>query len=60
VHAGTASGLNDVLLAAAAFAAVGAVVGFAYGPDPARRTSAIPASDEFSAGAAASVIPKPD
>jgi EmrB/QacA subfamily drug resistance transporter len=32
-HAGTASGLNDVLLAAAAFAAVGAVAGFAFGPD---------------------------
>ena len=28
--AGTASGLNDVLLAAAAFAALGAIVGFAY------------------------------
>jgi predicted MFS family arabinose efflux permease len=34
-RAGTASGLNDVLLAAAAFAALGAVVGFAFGPDPA-------------------------
>src|SRR6266481_6610974 len=32
-HAGTASGLNDVLLAAAVFAALGAVAGFAYGPD---------------------------
>jgi hypothetical protein len=32
-RAGTASGLNHVLLAAAAFAALGAVVGFAYGPD---------------------------
>ena len=30
-HAGTVSGLNDVLLAAAAFAALGAVVGFASG-----------------------------
>jgi hypothetical protein len=36
--AGTASGLNDVLLAAAAFAALGAIVGFAFGPDPARQT----------------------
>jgi predicted MFS family arabinose efflux permease len=33
-HAGTASGLNDVLLAAAAFAALGAIAGFAFGPDP--------------------------
>src|SRR6185312_15494964 len=32
-RAGTASGLNDVLLAAAAFAALGAIAGFAYGPD---------------------------
>src|SRR5216683_2944957 len=36
-HAGTASGLNDVLLAAAAFAALGAIVGFGFGPDPARQ-----------------------
>jgi hypothetical protein len=36
-HAGTASGLNDVLLAAAAFAALGAIAGFAFGPDPARQ-----------------------
>jgi hypothetical protein len=33
-RAGTASGLNDVLLAAAAFAALGALVGFAFGPTP--------------------------
>jgi EmrB/QacA subfamily drug resistance transporter len=38
-RAGTASGLNDVLLAAAAFAALGAVVAFAYGPDPLRRAA---------------------
>ena len=38
---GTASGLNDVLLAAAAFAAIAAVVGFAYGPDPARQAPPI-------------------
>ena len=30
-HAGTASGLNDVLLAAAAYATLAAIVGFAYG-----------------------------
>jgi len=36
-RAGTASGLNDVLLAAAAFAAVGAIAGFAFGRDPARQ-----------------------
>jgi hypothetical protein len=34
-QAGTASGLNDVLFAAAGFAALGAVAGFAFGPDPA-------------------------
>jgi hypothetical protein len=38
--AGTASGLHDVLLAAAAFAALGAIAGFAYGPDPARQPPA--------------------
>src|SRR5262250_2905461 len=31
---GTTSGLNDVLIAAAALAAVGAIAGFAFGPDP--------------------------
>ncbi len=36
-RAGTAGGLNDVLLAAAAFAVVGALAGFAFGPDPARQ-----------------------
>ena len=36
-QAGTASGLNDVLLAAATVAALGAVAGFAYGPDPSRQ-----------------------
>jgi EmrB/QacA subfamily drug resistance transporter len=35
-QAGTASGLNEVLLAAAAFAALGAIVGYAFGPDPTR------------------------
>ena len=50
-RAGTASGLNDVLLAAAAFAALGAVVGFAYGPDPApaRQPPPSPAPGELSA-----------
>lgn len=33
-RAGTAGGLNNVLLAAAAFAALGAIAGFAVGPDP--------------------------
>jgi hypothetical protein len=41
-RAGTASGLNDVLLAAAAFAALGAIAGFAYGPDPARQPPPAP------------------
>ena len=44
-RAGTASGLNDVLLAAAAFAALGAVAGFAYGPDPARQPPPSPAAE---------------
>src|SRR6516162_4852798 len=41
--AGTASGLNDVLIAAAAFAALGAVAGFAFGRDPARPPPPSPA-----------------
>src|SRR6202048_4124450 len=36
-RAGHASGVNDGLLAAAAFAALGAIAGFAFGPDPARQ-----------------------
>jgi hypothetical protein len=48
-RAGTASGLNDVLLAAAAFAALGAIAGFAYGPDPARQPPPSPARGELSA-----------
>jgi len=51
-QAGTASGLNDILLAAAAFAALAAVAGFAYGPDPARQPPPSPAPgdhDELSA-----------
>ena len=47
-RAGTASGLNDVLLAAAAFAALGAIAGFAFGPDPARQPPARPAPGELS------------
>jgi hypothetical protein len=37
-RAGTTSGLNDVLMAAAAFAALGAIAGFAFGPDPAKQS----------------------
>jgi hypothetical protein len=48
-RAGTASGLNDVLLAAAAFAALGAIAGFAFGPDPARHPPPSPAPGEPSA-----------
>ena len=51
-HAGTASGLTDVLLAAAAFAAVGAMAGFAFGPDPARQPPPSPAPGEPSAQSA--------
>ena len=51
-QAGTASGLNDVLLAAAAFAALGAIVGFAYGRDPARQPTPSPAPGDHSAQAA--------
>jgi predicted MFS family arabinose efflux permease len=51
-HAGTASGLNDVLLAAAAFAAFGAIVGFAYGPDPVRQPQPIPAPVDLSSRSA--------
>jgi EmrB/QacA subfamily drug resistance transporter len=42
-HAGTASGLNDVLLAAAVFAALGAIAGLAFGPDLARQSPSGPA-----------------
>jgi EmrB/QacA subfamily drug resistance transporter len=48
-HAGTASGLNDVLLAAAAFATLGAIVGFAMGAGPARQTTRSAGPDELSA-----------
>src|SRR5215813_7352041 len=51
-RAGTASGLNDVLLAAAAFAALGAIAGFAYGRDPARQPTPSPAPGDHSAQAA--------
>jgi hypothetical protein len=47
-RAGTASGLNDVLLAAAAFAALGAIAGLAFGPDPSRQLPAIPAPGQLS------------
>jgi hypothetical protein len=48
-RAGTASGLNDVLLAAAAFAALGAIAGFAYGPEPTKQPMRGPAPGEPSA-----------
>ena len=48
-RAGTASGLNSVLLAAAAFAALGAIVGFAFGPDPAGHPPPIPIPGELPA-----------
>jgi EmrB/QacA subfamily drug resistance transporter len=47
-QAGTASGLNDVLLVAAAFAALGAIAGLAFGPDPAGQPPAIPAPGQLS------------
>jgi len=51
-RAGTASGLNDVLLVAAAFAALGAIAGFAFGPDPARQPLPGAAPGELSAQSA--------
>ncbi|MGZ4531432.1 MAG: DHA2 family efflux MFS transporter permease subunit [Mycobacteriaceae bacterium] len=48
-RAGTTSGLNDVLLAAAAFAVLGAIAGFSFGPDPARQQSPSSAPGELSA-----------
>ena len=51
-RAGTASGLNDVLLAAAAFATLGAIAGFAFGPDPARQPPSSSAPGELSAQSA--------
>jgi EmrB/QacA subfamily drug resistance transporter len=48
-RAGTASGLNAVLLAAAAFAALGAIAGFAFGPDPVRQPPPRPAVGELPA-----------
>jgi hypothetical protein len=49
---GTASGLNDVLLAAAAFAVLGTIAGFAFGADPARRPPPRAAPGELSAQSA--------
>jgi hypothetical protein len=46
-RAGTASGLNDVLVAAAAFAGIGAIAGFAFGHDPAGQPPAIPAPGQL-------------
>jgi pimeloyl-ACP methyl ester carboxylesterase len=51
-RAGTAGGLNNVLLAAAAFAALGAIAGFAVGPDPARQPPPSSAAGELSAESA--------
>src|SRR5246127_1659030 len=45
-RSGTSGGLNDVLLAAGAFAVVGAIAGFAFGPDPARQPMSGPAPGE--------------
>ena len=45
-RAGTARGLNDILLAAAAFAVVGAIAGFAFGPDPATHSRPSPAPEK--------------
>ncbi len=50
-RAGTAGGLNDVLLAAAAFAASGAIVGFAYGPDPVSQPASLPVPGQVSVDA---------
>jgi EmrB/QacA subfamily drug resistance transporter len=50
-RAGTASGLNDVLMAAAAFAALGAIAGFAFGPDPANQVPSRHASGKVPAKA---------
>jgi EmrB/QacA subfamily drug resistance transporter len=57
-HAGTASGLNYVLLAAAAVAAIGAIVGFAYGPDPARPRPRDPAGEPSAGATAAPAVPQ--
>jgi hypothetical protein len=51
-RAGTASGLNDVLLAAAAFAVLGAIAGFGYGPDHTSQPPPSAASSDHSARAA--------
>ena len=51
-RAGTSSGLNDVLLAAAAFAALGAIVGFAYGPDPIKQLAPLPVPEQLSVDSA--------
>ncbi len=60
-RAGTASGLNDVLLAAAAFAAIGAIAGFAFGPDRAKQPQPRPAASEqqTQAGPAEHQAPRP-
>jgi hypothetical protein len=47
-RAGTAGGLNNVLLAAAAFATLGAIAGFAFVPAPPRQPTPSPAPGELS------------
>jgi hypothetical protein len=60
-RAGTASGLNSVLIAAAVVAALGAIAGFAFGPDPARKPPRSPAPGELSAPSIpAPRVPRPD
>ena len=50
-RAGTTGGLNDVLIAAAALAAVGAIAGFAFGPDkPAAVAPAVPGASSSERG----------
>jgi EmrB/QacA subfamily drug resistance transporter len=55
-RAGTASGLNDVLLAAAAFAALSAIVGLLYGPDPVPQLPPVAAAPDLSPPS----IPRPE
>ena len=61
-RAGTASGLNDVLLAAAAFAALAAIAGFAFGPDPGRQPPPSPGPGELPAlsASAQQTLSQPD
>jgi len=58
-HAETASGLNSVLLAAAGFAALPAIVGFAFGPEPAGLPRPFPPAGDLSALSVPVPTPKP-